>query len=205
MSQRRLAICSYRVSDILILGGKFSYLRVELGFTDWIDSISLCYSRPSTKLIDTDPKPFLPIIWICCHNALNHTFLFGGRDMYVGVVVVMLYINTQIHNFFVPYSMSRILESILQLFDSQRSQLFSGRHRKRIDQFLLGCQRKRKPPGMVNFHLSFPPCAWRKLLTVSFLILSLMFSCLDACPKHVPCRRPAKIDLSGKWSQCIFA
>lgn len=62
MSQRRLAICSYRVSDILILGGKFSYLRVELGFTDWIDSISLCYSRPSTKLIDTDPKPFLPII-----------------------------------------------------------------------------------------------------------------------------------------------
>lgn len=164
MSQRRLAICSYRVSDILILGGKFSYLRVELGFTDWIDSISLCYSRPNTKRIGTDPKPFLLIIWICCHDVLNHTFLFGGRDMYIGVVVVTLYVNTQIHKFFVPYSMSRILESILQLLDSQRSQLFPGHHRKGINQLLLGCQRKRKPPGMVNFHLLFPSCSGRKLL-----------------------------------------
>lgn len=121
--------------------------------------------------------------------------------MYIGVVVVTLYINTQIHNFFVPYSMSRILESILQLLDSQRSQLFPGHHRKGINQLLLGCQRKRKPPGMVNFHLSFPSCSGRKLLFhLEFNVL--LFGCFS--PKHVPCRRPAKIDLSGKWSQCIF-
>ena len=96
--------------------------------------------------------------------------------MCIGVVVVVLYINTQIHNFFVPYSMSRILESILQFLDSKRSQLFSGHHRKRIDQLLLGCQRKRKPPGMVNFHLSFPRLCLEK--TANCFISYLEFNVL---------------------------
>lgn len=46
-------------------------------------------------LIATDPQLFLLIILIHCHNAPNPTyFLFGEWDIYLGVVVVILYINT---------------------------------------------------------------------------------------------------------------
>lgn len=43
-----------------------------------IDSINSYYSRPNTKLIATDPKPFFLIILIHRHNASNPIyFLFG--------------------------------------------------------------------------------------------------------------------------------
>ncbi|XP_069911537.1 cerebral dopamine neurotrophic factor isoform X2 [Oryctolagus cuniculus] len=78
--------------------------------------------------------------------------------------------------------MQGILGSILQLLDSQRSSLFTGDHRKRVDQLLLGCQRKRKPPGMC-YYLGATKDAATKILSEVTRPMSVHMPAVKICEK----------------------